>query len=908
MDLKVQPISTASFGRRTLLVCAALVVCLSSLYLAPAIAQTAVEQPGRRVFVLQSYHLGDLVTENMQRGLTDAFTQSGLPIEMFVEAMDTNRLQPGEPYYTEFSKLLQVKYASVRFDAVIACENDALEFLRVHRDTLFPGVPVVFTGINDFHRGMLDGRSDITGIAENRDMLAAVTTMLKVKPRVKHIVAIADDTATGRAERATLEAVIPRIPAGIDVRFLSLGDLTLEELGDRLAALRDDSAILLVHGSVDRLGYSYSRQQTTRYLSRRAAVPVFAVSDVRVGLGALGGLVTSGHAAGLTAGQMAISIIRGVDLRNIPVIPNSPTRYLFDYTVMRRFGVSEDDLPEGSIVVNRPLTILDQYRNQVIGTSIAFLVVTAFLVALAFEVLRRRRVEASLRKSQTALAGILNSVPQGVFWKDLDGVYLGCNETFAKEYGFKDSSLVVGKTDFELIQSPEEAKAYRADDAEVVRQRLPKRHIIERLRKVDGSVAWSETTKVPLTDAHGRIYGVLGIYDDITDRKNAEEERAGLLDQLQQAAKMEAVGRLAGGVAHDFNNLLTAISGNLELAREAGNSPATLDHHLDEVQKAADSAAALTRQLLAFSRKQVIEPKIINLNELIGHLQKMLARMIGEDITLRSVLAPDLGSVKVDPALFENALVNLVVNARDAMPDGGTLLIQTSNVQLDDHYCASHPQVTPGPFVLVAVTDTGKGMTAEVKSHLFEPFFTTKSKERGTGLGLATTFGSITQMGGSIEVQSEVGMGTTFKIYIPRVAALPTAVASGKLNEHLLKGSEHVLLVEDDASVRELTVLILKRLGYAVWSAPNGEEALKFAAEEGRTIDLLITDVIMPGMNGRELAQRLAAICPKMKILFASGYAEDVVVHRGLVDEQVNFIAKPYSMQALAAKIRQVLE
>jgi len=298
---------------------------------------------------------------------------------------------------------------------------------------------------------------------------------------------------------------------------------------------------------------------------------------------------------------------------------------------------------------------------------------------------------------------------------------------------------------------------------------------------------------------------------------------------------------------------------------------------------------------------------VVNLNELVMRLQKMLVRLIGEDVVLHTVLAPGLGSVKIDPGQFEQALVNLAVNARDAMPDGGTLLIETANVELDERYCASHPNVVPGAFVLVAVTDTGIGMSEGVRSRLFEPFFTTKPKGRGTGLGLATTFGAVAQVGGTIEVHSQVGIGTTFKIYLPRIAELPAGVPAGPPSELQLGRGEHVLLVEDDAGVRTLTAAMLDQLGYSVRQAPNGIEALKWASQRREPIDLLMTDVVMPGLNGRELAEGLLRLHPNVKVLFTSGYTENIIVHRGLVDPSLNFIAKPYSMQALAAKLKEVL-
>ena len=394
---------------------------------------------------------------------------------------------------------------------------------------------------------------------------------------------------------------------------------------------------------------------------------------------------------------------------------------------------------------------------------------------------------------------------------------------------------------------------------------------------------------------------------EITDRKRAEVEKKKLQDQLLQAMKMEAVGRLAGGVAHDFNNLLTVIIGNVALAlmKLAPSDPAK--GMLDEANKAAERATRLTQQLLAFSRKQIIEPKVQDINLLMTELDKMLIRLIGENIELKTIPGEDLGLVKVDAGQFEQILVNLAVNARDAMPDGGKVVIETSNAELDGDYCSRHPYVTPGKFVMVAVSDTGHGMSEEVKGHIFEPFFTTKAKGCGTGLGLATTYGAVKQAGGSIEVYSEVGVGTTFRIYLPRVEGEPPEIVGAGQPGRLQGGTETVLLVEDEEIVRNLAVRVLDASGYRVLQAGNGDEAITLALGCGERIDLLLTDVVMPGMSGRELANRLTQLHPETRVLFTSGYTDDAIVHHGVLDEGVSFIGKPYTPSALARKVREVL-
>lgn len=404
------------------------------------------------------------------------------------------------------------------------------------------------------------------------------------------------------------------------------------------------------------------------------------------------------------------------------------------------------------------------------------------------------------------------------------------------------------------------------------------------------------------------INGIVINVRDVSERKEAEQERAKLHEQLQQALKMEAIGRLAGGVAHDFNNLLTAISGNIELAQLDLDPSDPLQQYLADAAHASDSATELTRQLLTFSRRQLIEPRVINVNELIGNLRKMLGRLIGEDIELATTFAENLGSVRIDPGQLQQLLVNLCVNARDAMPEGGRLVIETGNSEIDESFCHMHPDVQPGRYVRIAVIDSGQGMSKEVRQRIFEPFFTTKGEGRGTGLGLAMVFGAVKQAGGVIDVYSELGMGATFRIYLPRIEAPSERIAQVLAKADLPRGNELILLVEDSASVRELAAAMLKRLGYRVLSAANGGEALLIAEQHREPIDLLLTDVVMPGMNGRDLSERLQKCHREMRVLFSSGYTEDTIVRHGVMDETMHYIGKPYSMQALSVKVRRVLD
>jgi PAS domain S-box-containing protein len=399
------------------------------------------------------------------------------------------------------------------------------------------------------------------------------------------------------------------------------------------------------------------------------------------------------------------------------------------------------------------------------------------------------------------------------------------------------------------------------------------------------------------------------VVNDITESKRAEREKVVLEEQLRQSQKMEAIGRLAGGIAHDFNNLLTPIVGYSQLAIRGLSSSDPMRNYLSEIEKAAERAANLIRQLLTFSRRQPLKPQVLNLNNVLLDMDKMLRRIIGEHIELVTLPTSDLGPVKVDPSQFEQVLVNLAINARDAMPNGGKLILEMSNVLFDPDYIHRHADISPGNYVMVAVSDTGCGMQSEVRERIFEPFFTTKAKNGGTGLGLSTVHGIIKESKGYILVYSEPGKGTTFKIYLPRIEEEAIAPPPRDDIGYLPKGDETILLAEDEASVRNLTAHVLREQGYTVLEAANGSEAMSVARDHAtEEIHLLLTDVVMPQMGGKELAERLKTIRPNIKILFTSGYPDSTIIYQGLLDPDVDFIAKPLSPSTLARKVREVLD
>ena len=521
---------------------------------------------------------------------------------------------------------------------------------------------------------------------------------------------------------------------------------------------------------------------------------------------------------------------------------------------------------------------------------------------------RSLSILAQLRDSEERFRAMFDSAAIGTGVLDLEGRVVTSNRALEQMLGYEKDELA--SLSAAELTHPDDRDRELELFGELAEGRREEYRLEKRVLAKDGEVVWAHHTVSLVRDAFTQPKFAIAMLEDITPRRQAEDERIRLESQLRQAQKMEAVGQLAGGVAHDFNNLLTAIRGYSEFAlnRVGGSDPA-LQKDIEEISRSADRASSLTRQLLAFSRKQLLQPRILQLNDVVSEVDKMLRRLIGEDIEVVTVFGRALGRVKADPGQIEQVLVNLVVNARDAMPDGGKLTIETSNVDIDDEFASHHDGLLPGRYVKLAVHDTGHGMDAETKTRLFEPFFTTKEQGKGTGLGLATVYGIVKQSGGYVIVDSEPGRGAAFKIFLHRLeAGVDEAEHPVRLEEARPRGSETVLLVEDEEVVRNLVREILQGNGYAVLEARNGAEALELGERFTAPIHLLVTDVVMPKMSGRELAERLVTIHRETRVLYMSGYTDGAIGQHGVLDPHTELLQKPFTFDDLAQKVRKVLD
>ncbi|MGA2959883.1 MAG: PAS domain S-box protein [Thermodesulfobacteriota bacterium] len=518
---------------------------------------------------------------------------------------------------------------------------------------------------------------------------------------------------------------------------------------------------------------------------------------------------------------------------------------------------------------------------------------------------QRERAEAALRESEKEFQKFYDEAPVGYHELDTKGRITRVNRKELEMLGYTAGEML-GKPLWNFFVEEDTTRhvtmAKLAGDVSF-------HDTFERtFRRKDGTTLPVLVEDRLLRDKNGQIIGIRSTVEDITERRQTQEALRKSEEQLRQWQRVEAIGRLAGGVAHDFNNLLMTIKGCSELLLNAFDRRDPRREEVEEILKAGERATSLTRQLLAFGRRQVLQPQVLDLNSLVINMDKMLRRLIGEDIQLVTVLDQELWSVKVDPGMIEQVIMNLAVNSRDAMPNGGKLTIETANIIHDENYASRHISMKPGYYVMVAVSDNGCGMDKETQSHLFEPFFTTKEKGKGTGLGLSTVYGIIKQSGGNIWVYSEPSQGTTFKIYLPRVEKTATVYKPKASSPPAPGGTETILLVEDEEAVRTMVSKILRNKGYTVLEAAHSEEAFEISERHEGPIHLMVTDVIMPQMSGPELAERLAPRLPEMKVLYMSGYPDNTIVQHGVLEPGTAFLQKPFTLNALESKVREVLD
>jgi PAS domain S-box-containing protein len=1072
-------------------------------------------------------------------------------VVVYIENLDLQQFNSPD-YRREIAKWLRVKYQGRKLDAMVAENEQTADTAFKIRTALSPQTPLVFLNFERMDVPGVASQTNMTSILASPDVRGTLEAALRLCPDTRRIAFVSSgDNGYVEFYRHDLKRVEDFATNRFEV--IKLIGLTMAEAKQRLATLPPQTIVFYDGIWIDGAGQLFTTRDALEQLSSVSQAPIFSISDTYIGCGTVGGSCHVYSALGRETANQVATAIRAGNASSVPPRQSACNRLIFDWQQMHRFGLNENDLPPGSQVRSKSPTLWETYHRTVLLVLAALVVQTGLIGALLLQRRRKRQAEAELFNSRQMLQTVLDTIPQRVFWKDRNSVFLGCNQPLAKDCGFSDASELIGKADYDTIAAPM-ADRYCADDREVMETNRPKLNYEEPQNKPDGSMRWLRTNKVPLHDKDGRVIGVLGTYEDITERKQAEEvlreseqrfrslldnapdavyvqtkeriayvnlatlqllraerpeqllgqpvldlvapewrkivkermqrvntkdgplpaieeeylrvdksrvavevtavpavfhgdrgalvfvrditerkraaeiivyerqllrtlldllpdgvyikdldsrflmanetlarrfgkddpaqllgrsdmdffppeiaarhradeekvfaggtilereefvvlpngrertllttkvpfrngqgqicglvgigrditEHKQLEEQFRQSQKMEAFGQLAGGVAHDFNNLLTVILGHVALLQLQESTHPDQAAGLVEIAKAAERAANLTRQLLTFSRRQLFQPKPLDLNEVVSNTTKMLHRLIGEHIGLETHFAPGGAPVMADRNMMEQILINLAVNSRDAMPKGGRLIIQTAAITISETDAAANPKARPGAFIRLKVTDTGCGIAPREMERIFEPFFTTKEVGKGTGLGLATVFGIMAQHHGWIEVESKVNAGATFHIYLPRLAESEKSQTEFSRAPEVRGGNETILLVEDEAPVRSLARTLLERKGYHVIEADSGLSALQIWQEQRDAIDLLFTDMVMPeGISGRELAARLLAEKPGLKVIYTSGYTDDMLGENSPLRNNPNFLEKPFNSHKLLKRVRDCLD
>lgn len=856
-------------------------------------SMTATCPPKYRVLVINSYHHGFWWTDDQLWGLQELVERTPLSVDLRAVFLDSLQHDKEKDHFDQLAQFYAREYAGLKIDVIVATDTPALEFAIAHRETLAPHAPIVFCGLCATMPDVVVRTTNITGVIETMDSVPTLQKVMQIHPQVRHIWVIQDDEenppqletiltqAAGQIRKDVAVTVMKNQPAHDNTLFFS--------------RLSPEDNVIMIRASLKHgigSGQSQALEALMEKLRGTVKAPVYFICAETLSAGTVGGSMISGRKQGLMAAGLVYELLNGTPVTNLPIRLGNFTRFVVNYPELVIAGRDVDDLPEDTVVINQPFSFYRTYRYWVWSVSMVIIILTLLLVTLLVNIARRRKAEASVRASEQRLRAVISSLPVILFVVDKGGRFTLSDGKGLSALGFKAGEMV-GRSAYEL---------YAGNDS-----------LLSGIRRALEGEAFSSTIEIqgrifevffsPVQNTLGQRSGTIGIAVDITERQQAER-------QLVASQKMEAIGNLAGGIAHDFNNMLTGILGYAAIIKRSTPHGSPLHDAGETIEMAAGRAAELTRQLLDFARQSKQIDVAVNINDVIHEVIALLGRTIEKSIEIKENLYIAPVTIHGDPSQIQQVVLNLAINARDAMPNGGRMMFETRIVDITSAYCRSHPDMHPGRYVSLAISDTGHGIPQDIQSRIFEPFFTTKEAGKGTGMGLAMVYSIIKSHGASIDLVSEVGKGTTFTILLPYFEGENAATAQSLPAEDLSlrRGTGRILIVDDEDLIRLLCVSLLKDLGYEPLVAVNGQEAIDIYRTMGKTIDLAIIDVAMPEMDGYECFKALKAMNPNIKALLSSGYNLEAQLKTIRGEGLMGYIQKPYKLNEMAQAIDEALK
>jgi len=894
----------------------------------------------KSILHINSYHPGLGWADNITQGIVSQLNEE---IGVVVEYMDTKR-NPSVENLHLLKQLYALRYKNKTFDAITCSDDNAFQFLLSYGDSLFSHTPIVFCGVNFFNDSLLRGKENITGVCESVDFKRNIDLIVQLHPKAQRLFFINGFSTGGKQNRALLSTLIDPYRELISIHFLdTLPEVTEETLISGLAKCGKNDVIYYSDFFLD------SKEQFVDYetfiprLTENVAAPVYAHSDLYLGLGIAGGYFVSSVAQGKAAGKMVKQILNGTPVKELPVVKESPNKYIFDYGQLQRFGIDISQLPVPHLLKNQPPHFFQKYRLVFVGIFMFIVLQAAVIIALLHisqlkkisekklvsakedleilveartKKLRRAlndlRIETQDKEQRVKVAKQQEAFIEDVFASIQDGVsVLDKNLTIMRvnpkmEQWYANAMPLIGKKCFEAYHFNEEPCRH-CPSIRAMKTMKPASRVVQ--GPPDHSDSWVEVFSYPLIDRESHeLTGVVEFVRDITEKKNLEQKRVDMESRLRQNEKMEALGQLAGGIAHDFNNQLTGILGCAEMLTEELRGQTQLADLAQTIAGISKQTSQLTHQLLAFARKGTLVMQELDVNQSIADVIVLLHHSIHKNIRIEKQLDAEKHCIRGDASQVQNAILNIALNARDAMPEGGVLSFRTYNKTYNSHECRQFQlPVSPGEYLVLRIHDTGQGMTEEVKKRIFEPFYTTKEEGKGTGMGMAAVWGTVQAHRGAIQVHSDIGKGSEFILALPLFFDTEKKEVNAG-NRRDATNSYRILIVDDEESVANTMRLMTKSLGHVAEMFTSSKKALAFYEKEYKQIDVVIIDMIMPEMGGEQLFERVKKIDPRARVIIVSGFSFNDSVQYLLDNGAAIFLKKPFTKKQFDETISQVVD